>query len=249
MVQDELHLDKAPIAEALISIHIVPLSDDKMPSLDEAFHDIQSDYPESEDLNQFEFGWHVEPGTPAVQSHRGRLFGRKLISKDKRQLVLFRRDGFSFSRLPPYERWESFRSEARRIWHIYRAATGPLSIVRFGLRYINRLLIPRHREISDYLRLYPHIPDNRDGSPRALNSSFLRIDSILTEPTGQLIVQQATLPTEQEGLVTLSLDFDLQFSQIGSDEGYVWNTLEKARDIKNQLFVDSLTPTYLETFR
>jgi len=94
------------------------------------------------------------------------------------------------------------------------------------------------------------MPDNPDGSMRVINSSYLRIDSVLAEPNGFLIAQQATLPPEREGFATLSLDFDLRFpSPPGSNDEYVWNTLDSARNIKNQLFVDSLTPKFLETFR
>jgi uncharacterized protein (TIGR04255 family) len=252
MPEKELHLDKAPIAEALIAIDVENLSDDQFSQLGVVGQTLQVDYPDIEPLNQFQIGLDLSFAAGNV-SHQGSQvggpFGFKLASRDKRQLVVFRRNGFSFSRLPPYERWASFSSEARRLWEVFRNVARSVKITGFGLRYINRISIPFKSRIEDYLRLYPQIPDDRNGSPRILLSSYLRADCPIMEPLGHLIIQQATLPQEQPGAATLSLDFDLRFPQPGSDDEEVWDTLEAARRIKNELFVDSLTPSFLETFR
>lgn len=255
MPQEELHLEHAPIVEALIAIDVgPPLNDEVMSRVDTAAQAFHADYPESEPFGQFQFkfGVNVQAGhIPQQSAQHDSSFGRKYVSSDKRQLVVFRRDGFSFSRLPPYQRWASFRTEARRLWEIYRSATTPTPIVRFGLRYINRVSIPVGTPMNEFLKLYPEVPDNPDGSPRAINSSYMRVDSILTEiPAGRLIIQQAALPPEREGFATLSLDFDISIMTAGgTTEEYVWDTLESARHIKNQIFVRSLTPEFLETFR
>ena len=252
MATDELHLNHAPIVEALISIDVEPLGGEQTSKLYTAGQTLKPEYPESEPLNQLQiaFGVTFQPsGISHQTSHQGSPYGHKFVSKDKRQLLLFRHNGFTFSRLPPYDRWDSFRSEARRIWNIYRDAVGPVTIKQFGLRYINRVLVPIGEPIERYLKLFPNIPDNPDGSPRTIQGSYMRVDSMLEEPVGQLIIQQAMLPMMQEGFATLSLDFDLRFQFESSTEDYVWTTLETARHIKNQLFVDSLTSTFLETFR
>lgn len=252
MTDKELHFERAPIVEALISIDVETLDEEHLPQICNAGASLQPEYPESEPLNQvqLQLGVSFTAGRVSHQtSQQAGPFGYKFASKDKRQLAVFRRNGFSFSRLPPYERWTSFRAEARRLWDVYRTAARSAPISGFGLRYINRISIPVQAEISEYLRLYAQVPDNRDGSPRAINSSYLRVDSVIKEPAGYLIIQQATLPQERPGAVTLSLDFDLRFPHDGSDDERVWTTLESARHIKNELFVDSLAPSFLETFR
>ena len=45
------------------------------------------------------------------QEQNGYIFA----SSDERQIFQARLDGFSFSRLAPYDRWETFRDEARRL--------------------------------------------------------------------------------------------------------------------------------------
>ncbi len=253
MDQGDFHLEKAPIVEAIISIDIgPPLSDDLLAAVEAASTAISEDYPESEPLRHMQFQFGVGPGSsPLTQQSVQQDFGRKHVSSDKRQLVVFQRNGFSFSRLPPYQRWGSFRDEAKRLWSVFRSATGPVPIVRFGLRYINRVSIPIGQPVNQFLKLYAELPDNPDGSPRVKNSSYLRVDSMLTEiPAGYLIVQQATLPPEREEAETLSLDFDISITPPAAvTEEYVWETLETARRVKNQLFLDSLTPQFLETIR
>ncbi len=138
------------------------------------------------------------------------LFGRKHISADKRQLAVFRRNGFSFSRLPPYERWQSFRDEAKRLWKIYRDVASEQLITRWGLRYINRIDIPLKTPLENYLTIYPELPPNADGSLRSINSSYMRVDGIVEEiPSGRLVIQQASLPPGKGDFATLSLDFDI----------------------------------------
>ncbi|MGA8089464.1 MAG: TIGR04255 family protein [Terracidiphilus sp.] len=253
MNQSDFHLEKAPIVEAIIAIDIGPvLSDESMTAVEGAATTLQEDYPQSEPLTQVHVQFGFGPGmSPLPQQSSKQDIGRKYVSSDKRQLVVFRRNGFSFSRLPPYQRWENFRDEAKRIWGVYRAAIGPVPIVRFGLRYINRVNIPVGKPVDDFLKLYAEVPGNPDGSLRTINSSYIRVDSMLTEiPAGYLIIQQATLPPERMDLATLSLDFDISVSpNPNPTEEYVWDTLETARRVKNQLFIDSLTPQFLETFR
>jgi len=253
MDHNDLHLEKAPIVEAIIAIDIwPPLSDELLAAVETASTAIHEDYPQSDPMKQVQFQFGIGPGmlTHPQQAAQQDL-GRKYVSNDKRQLVVFRRSGFSFSRLPPYQRWENFRDEAKRLWAVYRSASGPVSIVRFGLRYINRVSIPVGRPVDEFLKLYAELPLNADGSIRAINSSFLHVDCMLTEiPGGHLIIQQATLPPERMEAATLSLDFDITVTpQSSTSEEAVWETLEIARRIKNQLFVDSLTPQFLETFR
>lgn len=253
MANEELHLEHAPIVEAVIAIDVgTPLSDEQMRDVEKAASTFQSEYPISEPLGLFHVQLNMGGGRPPEQTTQSdATFGRKYVSGDKTQLVVFRRSGFSFSRLPPYQRWTSFRNEAKRFWDIYRLAAGPMPIVRFGLRYINRISVPIGENVNKYLRLFPEVPDNRDGTPRIINASFMRVDSMLKEiDNGRLIIQQAALPPQDPDTATLSLDFDItvQVPQSVSEE-YVWDTLEIARNLKNEIFVDSLTPEFLETFR
>jgi uncharacterized protein (TIGR04255 family) len=253
MTQGDLHFDHAPIVEAIIGIELPTLDDEQMERVRGAWTSVSGEYPESEPLKYLHLEIGVPPPAEDGPQHASRLdsrFGLKLVSADKRQLAIFRRNGFSFSRLPPYERWDSFRSEAKRLWEVYRGAAGTSPVLNFGLRYINRIFIPLGEPMEEFLTLYPHMPNNPDGSPPRISASYMRIDSIIEDLGGQAIIQQGTLPLIKEGFATLSLDFDLRFNvpqQVSDD--YVWDVLESARHIKNRLFVGSFKPEFLETFR
>jgi hypothetical protein len=68
--------------------------------------------------------------------------GWRFVSPDKLHVFQARLNGFTFSRLPPYVDWESFRTEARRLWDLYRAVANPIAPTRIAVRYINRLDLP-----------------------------------------------------------------------------------------------------------
>jgi uncharacterized protein (TIGR04255 family) len=44
--------------------------------------------------------------------------GFKFTSLNKQQILQAQIDGFTFSTLAPYDRWELFRDEARRLWEL-----------------------------------------------------------------------------------------------------------------------------------
>jgi len=258
MNYNDLHFEKAPIVEAIIALDVAPALDDGlMAKLVSALETIKGDYPDSEPLRkvQFQIGFQIGPNAEHLASQpppsQDELFGRKHVSADKRQLAVFRRDGFSFSRLPPYERWQTFRDEAKRLWKVYKDVASEQRITRWGLRYINRVDIPIKKPVEDFLTIYPELPPNADGSLRSINSSYMRVDGIVEEiPNGRLIIQQASLPAGRADFARLSLDFDISVAPLSEmSEESVWKSLETARTVKNKLFVASLKKDFLETFR
>src|ERR1035438_3851936 len=97
MDQGDFHLEKAPIVEAIIAIDIAPpLSDDLLAAIEAASTAIHEDYPESEPMKQMTFQLEIGPGVPTLpQQPAQQDFGRKCVSSDKRQLVVFQPTGFS----------------------------------------------------------------------------------------------------------------------------------------------------------
>src|SRR5207253_4384748 len=113
-----------------------------------------------------------DPNAPpaiGVRTHIGYTF----TSSDGLQAFQSRLDGFTFSRLAPYNGWESFCSEARRLWNIYREVTQPQAVTRAAVRYINRLDLPLPiRDLKDYLRTVPEVsPD----LPQGLSGYFMQL--------------------------------------------------------------------------
>ena len=79
----------------------------------------------------------ASPVPEVSQSSAGGPDGYLFTSVDGRQVVQARLDGFTFSRLKPYDKWESLRDEARELWQHYVQIASPETVTRVALRYIN----------------------------------------------------------------------------------------------------------------
>ena len=165
------HYDKAPITEALIDVRTQP-----SPLRFEDLHALKAlleDYPKEETRTLDELKFELGPDVRAASQRKP--WALTFRNQDNNQVVQFRLDGFTFSRLEPYETWDRLSFEARRLWGIYRQVAGSQKIVRVALRYINLFKFPGVRvEPEEYLNIFPQVPSNlpkelRDFGPFAMS--------------------------------------------------------------------------------
>ena len=237
------HLSKAPINEALVDIRVqVP------PGIDiqrlENFHSqLSSDYPQSKKRHKWEGRVEFkEDGTPTTQSI-DIIDGYLFTSQDNLQVVQFRLDGFTFSRLKPYETWERLRDESKRLWDLYKTIE-PTAITRIAVRYINVFDVPLPVNIKDYFTMPPGIPDVQDMSFSP--ASFLsRV--VLKEPSDiSCVITQALDRPQNAVAARLILDIDV-FKRADLDKNVdIWGALEGLRRIKNEVFFRSITEGLLQ---
>src|SRR5689334_8455149 len=140
---------KAPITEATIDLRVAVPEDFALARLD-AFQSVLSDgYDEKQNIHFEEFL--VQPQAHAT-THRSQQIGFRFVKSDRRRIVQARMNGFAFSLLAPYERWEIFANEARMLWDRFRDHVSPVAVTRLGVRYINRLDVPSPSiELKEYL--------------------------------------------------------------------------------------------------
>jgi hypothetical protein len=69
-----------------------------------------------------------------------------------------RRDGLTFSRLPPYPNWSEFSHRAKPFVKVFLALTSPPYVERLGLRYINHFRLPYPTDMSEYFIGLPVVP-------------------------------------------------------------------------------------------
>ena len=75
------------------------------------------------------------------------------------QIAKFSPEGFTLSRLFPYENWEKFHNEAIRLWRVYSQLAKPVEVLRLGLRYVNRIPVVAERTLlEDVLQVAPQPP-------------------------------------------------------------------------------------------
>jgi uncharacterized protein (TIGR04255 family) len=148
-------------------------------------------------------------------------------------------DGFSFSQLAPYSRWESFRDEVQAVWANYRSTINPESIDRLALRYLNRFELPQNSELKDYLNLYPEL---RAPMPQGLDGFFIRVQLPHHDIQAVSLLNQSNTPTKTPGTVGILLDLDLfRTNELPQEDSELWELLELMHSKQNELFESCIT--------
>ncbi|OGA37728.1 MAG: hypothetical protein A3G24_02805 [Betaproteobacteria bacterium RIFCSPLOWO2_12_FULL_62_13] len=235
------HLNNAPIHEALIDLRVRLAPDFDHEILKNAHEMVKEDYPKSETRlrGQVEFALAPDGTTTQKMAERG-VHGYFFKTEDEKRLVQFRLDGFTYNWLRPYETWERFRDEARRLWEIYATLAKPLGITRVAVRYINRLSLPLPvNDFEEYLTAAPRVPD---ALPQGVGSFLTRV--VINEPrkgfTG--IIIQALEGIVDPGTITILLDIDAsKETDFDADGVGAWRTVEELRNFKNDIFFRSVT--------
>lgn len=240
-------LQKAPITEALIDIRIKVREDFNVEQLLPLYDLTSNQYPEKKSRHKWEGKLEFKKDGPPIPSGIHAIDGYIFTSIDKKQIFQARVDGFTFNKLRPYDRWESFRDEAWRLWKLYRDITSP-EIVRVALRFINKFDIPLPiKDFNEYLTAAPIVPE---GLPQGVNSFLTRIVIHEPEIDAAAIVTQVFEQIINPSYLPIILDIDVfkQKSE-GIAEEEAWQTLKKFRDFKNKIFFKSITEKAKELFQ
>jgi len=232
------HYARAPLTEALIDIRVELPSEVGLPNLLTLQTGQENTYPNRQEC-LIAHG-EMSVGSEVRASARQTSNGYRFSSQDNRQIFQARRDGFAFNRLAPYETWESFRDEARRLWTLYRSIANPKNITRIGVRYINRLDLPLPiTDFKDYLRTVPEISSSMS---QGLSSYFMQLQLPQRDLNAMLVLNQALIPPPTSKLVSVILDIDLYSdSDLPSDEQGLWERFEVFRTRKNKVFEACIT--------
>ena len=233
------HLKNAPLTEALIDIRVglPPVFDQK--DFISLSKDISDKYTKSEPRQRFTATFGVEAGKPFTQATESKgIHGYICKSEDGKDVVQFRIDGFTFSRLNPYSEWETVLSEAKRLWGLYSIKCLPELITRIAVRYINRLDLPLPiKDFADYLTAPPLVPDSL---PQGVSQFLTRVVVHDADITANIIQTMKSSPKPDHIGVILDIDvFNLK--EDGFEESSIWPEFEKLRDFKNRIFFESIT--------
>jgi uncharacterized protein (TIGR04255 family) len=156
---EKKHLNNAPIKEALIDLQVALTDKKNTDDLISLYEQFSHDYPEKKTLTKGEFGFHFDEGQQATTTMNQSVIGYRFSSEEEKQVLQFRMDGFTFSRLDPYQNWDHMRDEALKLWKIYAESISPLMITRLATRYINVIEMPYGCSLGEYLKAPPKIPD------------------------------------------------------------------------------------------
>lgn len=230
--------NRAPIIEAILDLRVAVPDGITAAALGALHGEVRDEYPNAEPMLTgsvtLQFGSLLPLGS--TQQHSG----YKFRSQDGLRVFQATPQGFTFSRLRPYERWENFRDEARRLWEIYRNVCTPVTVTRVGLRYINRLELPLPLgDFKEYLRTVPEIGQEID---TGLGAFFMQVQLPQQDLDCMLIINEATAPQTDPTVLPVILDLDLaRQHDWRSDDEDIWQYLEQLRVSKNRAFEACIT--------
>lgn len=245
-----MHLKNAPITEAIVDIRVKARPDLNVVILDEPAEMLAAGFPEKAEQRVFTTTVHFGAKSGS-QSTEHDLRGYMFRSEDTLNVVQFRVDGFTFSRLRPYTSWNSVWSQALDFWRKYQKIALPVAITRMALRYINHITLPsKPFELEEVLRCPPPVP-------KELGATIARFTTRVTiQATNARLaahVSQAIEPKPDHDGTTLILDIDA-FRQaellLEEDdvEAQIEETFGELREFKNEIFFASLSETVIRGF-
>jgi uncharacterized protein (TIGR04255 family) len=240
-----LHLDRhyarAPITEAIIELTCDLPNDVSLEDLTHvADHQtFTSTNPAYFISNQIVVGPEGIKGNTTSQQ-----IGHVYRRDDGLRAIQSRLNGFAYSVLAPYDRWETFSSESWASWEKYREVARPTRVTRLGVRFINRIDIPQAPiEIKDYLRtaidVSPYLP-------QVNTSYFLQVVVPLLNFDASATITSTVIPPSSAETTSLILDIDAWRQldvQLGDDAGNerLREALEELRAAKNFVFEACIT--------
>lgn len=244
---EAIHYPKAPITEAIIDLRVQPRADLSLTSV-ESVRDalLEADYPAREPMMKGTFQFNLAP-IPSASSE-SEAWGFKFTSADGKNVWQSQTDGCAVSRLAPYDHWEPFRDEARRLWQSYKSYAAPVAATRLAVRFINRVDIPgKAVDLKTYFRTAPEISP---ALPQDLANFFMRLVMPQRDIQAVAFLNQTMVPPARPGVQSVVLDIDLfREEEVPQDEEAIWEYFEILRVRKNELFEACITDATRELFR
>ncbi len=100
--------------------------------------------------------------------------------------------------------------------------------------------------MEDFLYVYPNVPDNM---PRTLTNCFMRLQSLIGEPSEGSFTQQIfQVMSAEVGKVSFIVDHTFVYSAIGLTDSELWRRIQQAQLVKNKYFQSTFTPRAMEMF-
>jgi len=241
------HYPRAPITEAIIDLRVEPAVHMTVAELANVHRGLETAYPTKKTLSEAVI--HGQVGDQgAAASATSKQTGHLFVSGDGKYVFQARLNGYTISRLAPYESWELFRDEARRLWNAYRAVAKPKKVTRLAVRFSNRLDLPLPvTDIKDYLRTVPEVSSE---CPQNLAGYFMQLRIPQEDIKSLLVVNQAIIDPAKPGVASVVLDNDVfRVDDLPTDEQGIWDFFEVLRKRKNDMFEACITDKARELFK
>ncbi len=235
----------SPITEALIDFRTSQTTHDPdvdvLKFLAQANRGLEKDYPIREELYFFEGVISTAP-SPTVRATNSHI-GYKFTNTDRKYVFQPAVESFTVNRLAPYEAWESFRDEAKKLWNSYLELARVTTVTRIAVRYINKIDLPlSFNDFRDYLSTLPEISS---AMPNALSGYFMQLQIPLPTHEARIILTQALIEPSKKDVATVLLDIDVSkenlLIELASSEGNEWKILDELHEEAGVIFEACIT--------
>lgn len=226
-------LPHAPIVEAVIQWQATPTRTLEQTAL---LTELKNRFPDYECQAQHEHELEATfSGSPqGTEFHqRSKWDGFRLTSADKKHVCQFKLNTLVFSRLAPYEGWESFTQAASLFWQGFLELAAPNTVDRLGVRFISQINLKDGERVSDYVEQVP-APLERIG---LASEAFLHQDTFRVPGFPFRLNLVRTIQPPEPALIQKSLIVDIDVSTIEATPlDSIEVRLQEMRFIKNSVF-------------
>ena len=178
---ESIHYKNPPIVEAIIQIDTSELPFNSLERFQNSSDLLATmGYAYEAPISHHSFSVSVANGQSSTEKH-DEIVGHRFLDRRKRFGVQFTRQGFVFNQAGPYENWEVFTEEAKRLWAVFHQCSEPVTPRSYHVRFINKLFVPLGRQLEDFLRINPHIPADL---PQVMNEHYMRTTLVIPERDG-----------------------------------------------------------------
>lgn len=249
MARIRSYLAQAPITEALIDFQVRPQKGRDLKAVQD-LATLVNGYEQKGPIFQLQTTWAVTKEYGARDRSQSQELGVRLHSPDDKYVLQVRTNGFTLSRLAPYETWENLVAETRRLWALYLDRLEPETIVRAATRFINQLHLPMKpgQQFQEYLTKPPDVPEEL---PQGVLGFMQRV--VIPHPrldAGANLIQLLQEGVAPAGHVTIILDIDVySVVNLPPKTDDAWDLLGDLRVFKNEVFFASLTEKAVKLFQ
>jgi uncharacterized protein (TIGR04255 family) len=234
--------NRAPIVEAVIDIRVAYRNGERMFTRPECASTFKPLFPRSQPIFALSMGLSSGADGALTTTQKQETVGWRLSNESESRILQIQQQGFTYSHLPPYTKWEVFSHEVQPLWEKFVETCGPERITRVAMRYINLLKLPAGQiELQDYLHLYPQTPKGIE----PLDGLLMQVRSKLpeVEDGGRFVITLAPAQSGSDpGITPFVLDLDVFCEKdLDLNDSELWTILQQLRNAKNRLFEALLT--------
>jgi len=137
----------------------------------------------------------------------------RFLDSDEKKLVQIGQNLLTVNHLKPYDSWEEFSPLIEKGFKAYCETANPKGLHHIGLRYINRIEIPKSRaNLENLFRLRPLTPPDL---PQDIEAFLIGVNLSYEDVKDTLRIQLGTVNPESPDMLVLILEISYIFAKPG----------------------------------